>query len=43
MNYRVGPGMLCNPVFMSLFLFTKTCQKLVLKKKNAKKDKEKNA
>lgn len=31
MNYRVGPGMLCNPVFMSLFLFTKTCQKLVLK------------
>lgn len=31
MNYRVGPGMLCDPVFMSLFLFTKTCQKLVLK------------
>lgn len=31
MNYRVGPGMLCDPVFMSLFLLTKTCQKLVLK------------
>lgn len=41
MNYRVGPGMLCDPVFMSLFLLTKTCQKLVLKKKMLRRTKRK--